>query len=83
MAMTQTDEQALDALRYMVRNVPRDSVPVVEQTLRVWPMLRIDDKIRHYARARTISERSCPMLRSKDRLAAAAQALEAQARLFL
>ncbi len=83
MAMTQSDNQALDVLRWMARIAPPKAAEAVRQTLRVWPMLHVGDKVRHYAQVREICERSCPSIRGKDAIVTAEQALEAQSRLFL
>lgn len=83
MAMTQSESQALDALRWMAQVAPSAAAEAVKRTLRVWPVLHVGDKVRHYAHAREVCEKFCPSIRGKVAIANAEKALEAQARLFI
>jgi len=83
MAMTQSDNQALEVLRWMAAIVPPMAADTVKQTLRVWPMLNIGDKVRHYGQVRQLCEQTCPKLLDKPMIYGAEMALEAQSRLFL
>jgi hypothetical protein len=83
MATTHSDTQALDVLRWMASATPPTISEAIGQTLRVWPMLHIGDKVRHYARARELCETTYPGLRNRELIAGAECALEAQSRLFL
>jgi len=83
MPMTHSDHQAIEALRLMTHYVPQPVAKEIQQTIRVWPMLHMGDRVRHYRHARHLSEQSEPRLRTHGEIFVAEQALHAQARLFL
>ena len=80
---TNSESQALDALRLMARVAPPMGATAAQQTLRVWPMLHMGDKVRYYAAARQACERVCQALRGHQLILGAEAALEAQSRLFI